>query len=195
MHACIHTYTHTHIHTHIHTYTHTHIHTHTYTYMHYISYIKLRLTRMFVPSDQIEVVLVQGLAQLRTHMLGGNQIRSTPTDARAWHSCRHSCLQLSQALHQPICWRSRPYRTTQALVAKLEPKQDVDHHSCSPGPGEAEDAHAGWEPDQKHPNRCQGLAQPQTLTLAARVSAVEPGPASANMLTQQTLQDYTSSGA
>ena len=56
-------------------------------------------------------------------------------------------------------------------MAKLEPKQDVDHHSCSPGPGEAEDAHAGWEL--------------QTLTLAARVSAVEPDPASANMLTQQ----------
>ena len=51
-----------------------------------------------------------------------------------------------------------------------------------------------WEPDQKHPKRCQGLAQLQTLTLAARVSAVEPGPASANMLTQQTLQDNTSSG-
>ena len=103
------------------------------------------------------------------------------------------CLQLRQALHQQTCWHSSPYRTAQAPVAKLELKQ-VDHNSRSPGPRAAEDAHAGWEPDQKHPNRCQGLAQLQTLTLAARVSAVEPGPASANMLTQQTLQDYTSFG-
>ena len=32
----------------------------------------------------------EGLAQLGTFILGGNQIRSIPTDARAWHNCRHS---------------------------------------------------------------------------------------------------------
>ena len=65
--------------------------------------------------DQKHPNRCQGLAQLQTLTLA------------AWVSA------VEPGLHQPICWRSRPYRTTQAPVAKLELKQ-VDHNSCSPGP-------------------------------------------------------------
>ena len=89
--------------------------------------------------DQKHPNRCQGLAQLQTLTLAARVSAVEPGPA--------SANMLTQQTLQG---------STQALVAKLEPKQDVDHHSCSPGPGEAEDAHAGWEPDQKHPNRCPG---------------------------------------
>jgi hypothetical protein len=41
MHACIHTYIHTHIHTYIHMHSYIYIHTHTYIYIHTLTYIHI----------------------------------------------------------------------------------------------------------------------------------------------------------